>query len=276
MDLGLGIFLLFGTLISFLPQIIKIYARKSHRGISYLFCFLSSCSELIRIANIVVIKLPQIYACHTEGISECGDTMLSLFGLGVSAACTVWIFFLFLFYFDPDGTPEMDAIGARARVLARVCFTLVSLFYLMAALFVSLTGVCSRKTLLFADLCGWVSAVFQVCQLMPQIIHTYVHKGVGSVSILTLFIQAPGGYLLVYFLLAAGENISTWFSVLIAATMQTILLTLCLKYKYQRRGDNKYWFLDSTEDEEDESKYDTMPFGVAHSSVNSESLLPKA
>ncbi len=210
----------------------------------------------------MVIKLPQVYACHTEGVGECGDTMVTLCSLIVSAGCTVWIFTLFLYYFDPDGSPEMDAIGKRAKIAVCLCAVIVTSFYIPSMLLVIFAGVCAKTTLGFANACGWVAAAFQITQLMPQIIHTYLHKGVGSVSVVTLYIQAPGGFMTVYFFLAAGENISTWFSVLCAATMQTILLILCLTYKYRSRGDNKMWFLD-TEEDEDESKFDTMTFSSA-------------
>ena len=61
------------------------------------------------------------------------------------------------------------------------------------------------------------------------------YQSVGSLSILTLAIQCPGSFVLVWSITQdKGPNFSTWGPYAIAGTFQGILLLMCLFFTYVR------------------------------------------
>jgi len=94
-------------------------------------------------------------------------------------------------------------------------------------------GPCGIHVRQFGWFMGLVAAMLNVFQWSPQIYKTYKSKSKGSFSLIMLLIQAPGSFILVYFLvIVSKENISVWFSTLSAGIQQFILLTLILRYDY--------------------------------------------
>jgi hypothetical protein len=67
-------------------------------------------------------------------------------------------------------------------------------------------------------------------------------KSSGSLSLLLLAIQCPGGLInSIFMIFGQGDNWTTWLSILAAAIQQGILLVICLVFsakKKQRRHDD--------------------------------------
>jgi len=98
-------------------------------------------------------------------------------------------------------------------------------------------GDCAYVTLGFGYTMGIVSTVMTFIQWAPQIYSTFRSKSVGSFSILMLLIQAPGSFVIIYFLIfVSHESISTWLSYVSAATQQLILLALLYYYARKSRS----------------------------------------
>jgi len=101
-------------------------------------------------------------------------------------------------------------------------------------------GECSSAVINFGFSAGILSTVCTFVQWGPQIYSTYRLKAVGSYSILTLAIQAPGTLVVVYFLLfISKEGISTWLAYLTAGIQQLILLSLLIYYNYKGKKDEE-------------------------------------
>ena len=64
-----------------------------------------------------------------------------------------------------------------------------------------------------------------VVQFFPQIYATFVHKTAGSVSVVTLAIQAPGNLAVVIYQLLSGSALATWLPFMSSFVQQTILIT---------------------------------------------------
>jgi len=92
----------------------------------------------------------------------------------------------------------------------------------------------------WADFLGVTAAVLAAIQYMPQIWTTYKLKQAGSLSILMMTIQTPGGFLFAASLAArlGWGGWSTWGVYVLTAFMQGILLTMAIRYEWpSNRGD---------------------------------------
>jgi hypothetical protein len=75
-----------------------------------------------------------------------------------------------------------------------------------------------------------------VGQYTPQMVTTCRVKGPGSLSLVLLAIQAPGGLINALFqALGQADHWTTWCSVLAAAIQQFILLGICCVFKHKAK-----------------------------------------
>ncbi|KAF2075839.1 hypothetical protein CYY_002873 [Polysphondylium violaceum] len=77
---------------------------------------------------------------------------------------------------------------------------------------------------------GILASVLVFFQWIPQIYTTWISDEIGSLSLSSLCIQAPGALLVVYFQLDAKQNWSTWFPYLATAVQEIILIVICSYY----------------------------------------------
>jgi len=77
---------------------------------------------------------------------------------------------------------------------------------------------------------GILASVLVFFQWIPQIYTTWISDEIGSLSLSSLCIQAPGALLVVYFQLDAKQNWSTWFPYLATAVQEIILIIICSYY----------------------------------------------
>ena len=93
---------------------------------------------------------------------------------------------------------------------------------------------------LFARVCGGLGAATNILQWTPQIIATLFYGHVGSLSIIMLALQVPGGLAVVVFniFFVADPDITTWGPFLLSALQQLVLLIICivLAIRDWRRG----------------------------------------
>ena len=100
---------------------------------------------------------------------------------------------------------------------------------------VLLTGHAPRVRT-WANVLGVAASVLTMCQYVPQIVHTARARLVRSMSITMMCIQVPGAALFVYALAQqVGVDWSSLMPFLVAATLQGILLILCIVFKMQQR-----------------------------------------
>lgn len=91
----------------------------------------------------------------------------------------------------------------------------------------------------WANVLGVTSAVLAAIQYIPQIWTTYRLKHAGSLSILMMCIQTPGGFL---FAASLGARLgwggwSSWGVYVLTAIMQGILLVMAIRYEWPSKAD---------------------------------------
>jgi hypothetical protein len=86
--------IVFGILISYLPQHYKIIARRSSRGLSPLFVLLGSVSGTASIANILTLpeSTTDMACCKSIGTFPCAAALLGIAQVGVQWSCFFFMY----------------------------------------------------------------------------------------------------------------------------------------------------------------------------------------
>ncbi|KAJ2806723.1 hypothetical protein H4R20_001581 [Coemansia guatemalensis] len=109
--------------------------------------------------------------------------------------------------------------------------THASICMVMSVLLVTVVGPYAGPTRTWASLLGLFSLCLTCMQFLPQISKTWRSGVVGALSIPMMLMQTPGGFLFAYSIaIRPGVNWSSWISTFMAATLQGVLLSICLVF----------------------------------------------
>jgi len=244
-SIALGVCLIVGAVGSVIPQHIKFWKTKSTAGVSFLWIFLGNLNQFLSVTNAVVMKFPQLQACVVLGMEQCTPSLLALYQLVGIWAFSFPLYLWYLKFADPTVISKREWL--LARVLFAVLIGIIFILMTLATVAISVLGDCAYITLIFGYTMGIGSTVVTFVQWAPQIYQTYKAKTVGSFSILMLMIQAPGSFIIIYFLIVVShESVSTWLSYASAALQQVVLIVLLLYYdrKVKRAEKDKYTIQD--------------------------------
>lgn len=137
------------------------------------------------------------------------------------------------YYCREEGQPRRTSI---LLLTAAMC----SLFVLAMLSVGGACGLDSPSAVLLATAFGTLSLLLSIAQFIPQIWTTWRLKQLGSLSIATMAVQAPGkrmhaiaihlGSMAFAYTLAMcpGTNISTWISYFVGGMLQGCLLAVCV------------------------------------------------
>jgi len=101
-------------------------------------------------------------------------------------------------------------------------------------------GYTANAVTTFANVYGVVALVLLVIQYIPQIYVTHKMKEAGSLSVITLLLQAPGSILVVYFQAIMNHKPwTTWAPYFATAVQQFVLIAQCTLYWVQKRRKTK-------------------------------------
>ncbi|PGH17778.1 hypothetical protein AJ79_00919 [Helicocarpus griseus UAMH5409] len=236
--LSLGI--LFGILLSYLPQHYRIISRRSSFGISPYFILLGTTSGTFAFANILVLpRSEQDIACCKEinGFS-CFAGLLGIFQVGVQALCFSIILFLFIIFF-PRSTPShltkptpTTAPPFRIALLVGAICILQTIATAIVAIIIVVGHPAQRQ--LCANVFGIIAAILSSIQYFPQIYTTFLLRRVGSLSIPMMCIQTPGSLVWAASLAArlGTEGWSSWGVYVVTALLQGTLLVMGVYFEY--------------------------------------------
>ncbi|KAN0015670.1 hypothetical protein ACTFIU_008413 [Dictyostelium citrinum] len=87
--------------------------------------------------------------------------------------------------------------------------------------------------------CGIFALILVFLQWIPQIYTTWVTDEIGSLSLVSVCIQAPGSFLVVYFQIEAKQDWSTWVPYLATGIQMIVLICICVYYLIRDRKKNK-------------------------------------
>ncbi|KAJ3426040.1 pq loop repeat protein [Anaeramoeba flamelloides] len=261
-DLGIitGIVIGLGSVLSYLPQVLKLFKRRSVLGINFIFIFFCTLNQFYAAANAVILNLPKTMACAQVGFGKCYSSLLAMLqitGLWVMFFPVPLLFILFHNNYESIKTQRQSKREQKKYKLYAFLYVLVVLDVVVVALItiisVAIQGPCSVIARTLAQILGVVSGIIVLFQWIPQIYSTYKFKGAGSVSVITLAVQAPGGFInLAFMIFISKEKFSTWFSFFVNTIQVIILLTMIIYYHLKskiKKKNKKKDSIDLTENE---------------------------
>mmetsp|Transcript_40091 Transcript_40091/g.98387 ORF Transcript_40091/g.98387 Transcript_40091/m.98387 type:complete len:249 (+) Transcript_40091:66-812(+) len=177
--------------------------------------------------------------CAVEGVGDCSSHTLVMWQLVVNVLATAVILLLVLAFFD---TPrEMTRAAALRQRRWAWLHGFVALAFSTAALLV--TSLLLRRyrptslpVVIWSNTAGVLGAICVCFANLPQIYTTWCLKAVGSVSIVTAFINVPGGIAVLAFQITqTPSDYGVWVPQLIAVLLATVLLVELIYYAIQER-----------------------------------------
>ncbi|KAL8769495.1 MAG: hypothetical protein Q9209_004556 [Squamulea sp. 1 TL-2023] len=246
-NFALSLFILFGILISYLPQHYRIVARRSSEGISPYFVLLGTTSGTFAFANILTLPTSRadLACCSEISAFGCFAGILGVAQIGVQWSCFIVILLLFLLFFprasplSPLQPPRSAVPSYRTALLVvGICIVHIFLTVIVHLIFIyrfpSLLKSC-------AEFFGIAGTVLAAIQFLPQIYTTWRLQAVGSLSIPMMCIQTPGSFVWVGSL--AGRlgvaGWSTWGIYLVTGVLQGILLVMAIAFEVRDRREKK-------------------------------------
>ena len=243
-ELGLGIFLLIGTVVSFLPQHIKLYQKKTHVGLSISKVVLATMTASTGLTYYALVENYGAFFCCFDDSLVCFANVNNFLQLVVIVLCDQVILFMFIYYFDHSWLHEagLDAIAhwVEARRLSALVLGYQCLLALLFGVVVGTTGWNSREGRILGMTLLLVSSLGQFLQWAPQIWRTYKLKHIGALSVPMVFLQAVGAALTAYFFyLDSNDESYTWVPFVIACVLITTLCVLATVYWRRDRKEEK-------------------------------------
>ncbi|PGH10430.1 hypothetical protein GX51_00189 [Blastomyces parvus] len=239
-NFALSLCILFGILLSYLPQHHRIISRRSSFGISPYFILLGTTSGTFSFANILVLPRSgeDIACCKEINGFSCFAGLLGIFQVGVQALCFSIILFLFVIYF-PRSTPAiLSKPSSTTTPTFRIALIVTAICILQtiatAIIAIIIVVAHSDKRQFCANIFGICAAVLASIQYFPQIYTTFRLRRVGSLSIPMMCIQTPGSLVWAASLAArlGTEGWSSWGVYLVTALLQGTLLTMGIYFEY--------------------------------------------
>lgn len=234
-----GLCITFGTIISVIPQIIIILKKKSSLGLSEITIFLTSIGQFILVINVLCFDTNAFAGFFQFRFSWTFSTYLTFLNLFLLWLCYFFIVFLKIIFISEKEN--------RFRPIFFIILTiLLSILILFIYYFIGIIyGFNSSEIRKYGTFLGSTASMLVYCQYLPQFITTISLKGPGSLSLLTLEIQAPGGLMNALFMwIGQGHHWSTWLSLMIAAIQQFILLFICFYFQMNKEKDTQSGFTD--------------------------------
>ncbi|KAJ2491233.1 hypothetical protein IWW37_002485 [Coemansia sp. RSA 2050] len=253
-----------GTFLSYLPQHLKILKRRSSDGISPYFILLGTVGAGSNITNIILLQFIALQCCTVQTYGACVASLLGIFQVVIQGTMFYITFILYMSFF-PDQSKYEDVAGSaeteadsesRPLLLPRggsrgppsvewqtaiwVAGAVVlhaGICVFMSVLLVAVIGPYAAPTRTWASLLGLFSLCLTCLQFFPQIIKTWRSGNVGALSIPMMLMQTPGGFVFAYSIaIRPGVNWSSWISTFVAATLQCVLLVICLLFEAQAKN----------------------------------------
>lgn len=250
---GLGIFLILGVVISFLPQYYKIIKTKSVEGISHWSLGLNNISCFCALFGSFMLDYYILNDCYKD--TFCGRNIVPFLQLILIWLCMLIYYILYIVYYNRTETEIYTTEGFlfmnyKFSKIKREAYYVYGFFAFYITVFlgaVSLTSVVlianwenwEKHGILFGDMLNILAAMITSFFWIPQIYETWKKQDIGALSLATLVMQTPGS--LLTFLFQVLISHSSWFigaPYLISFILQTILLTMGIIFEYNKQKNN--------------------------------------
>jgi hypothetical protein len=203
----------------------------------------TSARELLVLVNIFCLHNADFFGVLQISPSRTIPRLLTFAQAFILWICFLPVVFMTFVFFDRCvrlSLPRAEAAMAREWRL-NLILSILSTCIAFAAMSIYMgigggAGFGSSPVEMLGKIVGLISAGLTIVQYAPQFVLACRLKDNGSLSLLTLGIQAPGGTIAAIFqMIGNNEDWSTYLSLAISALQLWVLFLLCLFYKCRGR-----------------------------------------
>ena len=223
---GVGLFIIFIILLSYIPQYYKIFNKKSNIGISNYYIFLYNIANFTNFYGTLLINFKLVNCCLHLSSSDCMNLLIPIFQMFIP---WIGVFILYIFFLIYDDSHNL----VNKNILLFIIFNTFFIFIL------GIIGMCfllkyhhyQENVKQFGDTLNIISSITCILCIFPQILTTYKNKNIGNLSLITLGIQTPGSFIVfIYQVFIINAPISIGIPYLFSFILQLILLLECIYF----------------------------------------------
>lgn len=228
--LGLGI--VFGQFIAFAPQLISIIRKKHVEGINLLTYLLGTVSCTAVFLSGLLESWENLFCCSVITPWHCMVSLISFMQVGVNWLNYFMIFCLLALYVKNTEHKPKAKLQFRLSLAVYVAWgvlggTIITMAYLLVE---GSPIMAPHTTGIYNKILGITGTVSIILQWSPQILTTFLHKGPGALSPITLSINSPGSMLTAFSQIAAGKSFSLWLPYVLSGAQQAVIVSLILYF----------------------------------------------
>lgn len=230
-----------GTIISLIPQLIRIVRLKTSYGISPFFVFITSISQVLVVLNVFCLHNADFFGVLQITPTRTIPRLLTFGNVFILWFLYLPIGLLYLIFFDRNERKKRNHKSIQREwkmgivTISLLIFTSI-LFFIIYFIMGLMTGFSSNAVIRYGQTLGTMSSIATIFQYLPQFIETCKIKDNGSLSLVTLAIQAPGGTINAIFMMVGNsDSWTTYISTFSSAIQQWGLLLLCIFYKCKQK-----------------------------------------
>lgn len=240
---SMGIAIWVGTFLSVCPQVILLIRKRSSYGLNIITVVITSFGQFLMVIHYWCLHTADFVGLLQVSPSTSFPRMLTFCNL-----ITLWMSYLVvpfccIIFMDMEERKNRSPAKITKLWISNIVLVsvLIVTFLLMFVCYCTVGGTrgfSSRSQERVGHGYGTIAALLVTAQYVPQIVTTFRVKGSGSLSVLMLAIQAPGGLANSLFMtFGQKEHWTTWVSFLIASIEQFVLLAVCLFFDCRRKFD---------------------------------------
>jgi len=240
-NIVVALFLIVGTMMSYIPQYLAIIRAKSSEGISFMMLAIAVESGFLTAINSGILKWENVVCCLDLSSMECLKNNLATEQLMGALVCSLVLYALVIVYYRTEPTPfqSRDA-RVKMKVLSMAIFAIVIVSSIILSIICGILyyDIKLRGTILstIAKALGTTSSILMILQWAPQIFTTYRARDPGNLSVLMLLLQMPGALLVMFFQAVLNSaDITTWAPYAFLFLEQLILVVMCSIFSIQKR-----------------------------------------
>ena len=246
---GVGITL--GTVISVIPQLWNFVKNRSSYGLNSFTVATTSIGQYVNVLNYVCLHGADFIGMISHPCTVFLPRLLSFINIFMLWYMYIGNTFLNFIFFDKQPRQRRTKKDIKLDYKVNLSFSLglnvtnfvLTALYIIFGLFYGFESESLRR---YGHILGTTGGVIAFAQYAPQMYTTCKLQDPGSLSLVLLAIQAPGGTINTLFLAIGNkDNWTTWLPLFVGATQQFILLFICIFFVCRNKKKRAQLALDS-------------------------------
>ena len=237
----IGGIIFLGTIISVIPQLTIIISNRSSYGLNSFSIGFTSFGQFIMIVNLISLHCNDFVGLLQIPINISFPRMMTFINV-----FTLWFMYFFIpiltnIFFDIESRrnrtlpeiPKERKLNIKIFIILILLISILSLLPFIIGYFYSYGGNFIYQ---LGKYLGTLASILVFAQYLPQMITTCKLKDTGSLSLMMLSIQGPGGLINTLFMwIGNHDHWTTWLSFMIASLQQLLLLFIGIYFKLTKK-----------------------------------------